>query len=249
MSCGYYCYMKTRGGFSFKKPMVDRIKLVVFDMDGVVVDVRSSWGFIHDYFDVSNNKSVDAYLRGKIDDLEFIRRDVGLWMSKTGSMKKSKLLEILSDVPMMKGAEKCVKSLWFLGVKTAIISAGVDVLADRVGRELGVDYVFANGVGFDDEGYITGEGVLRVRLMYKDEVIFALSKKLGVSPGEIASVGNSCFDIPMFKATGLSVAFNPVDDCTLKAADEVVRGKDLSLILPVIKRFICDKNNNSDKIR
>jgi len=53
----------------------------------------------------------------------------------------------------------------------------------------------------------------------------------------IAAVGNSCFDIPMFKVTGLGIAFNSWDDCTKKAADIVINEKDLSKILPYIMKY------------
>jgi len=57
-------------------------RLVVFDMDGVLADVESSWVYVHRHFGVNNDHSLFAYLRGEIDDLEFIRRDINLWKQK-----------------------------------------------------------------------------------------------------------------------------------------------------------------------
>jgi phosphoserine phosphatase len=237
-SCKHYCYRNTRDA---KKPKVadaDKIELVVFDMDGVLTDTISSWKYIHDYFGGSNARSVDEYLKGKIDDMEFIKRDVALWKENGKPIKKEKLVDILSDVPLMSGAKKCMTYLRSKGVKTAIVSAGLDILAQRVAKDLGIDYVFANGIKSDERGFITGEGLLNVRLMYKDEAVERLAAQSKISHDKIAAVGNSCFDIPMFEICGAGVAFNPEDECVRESADFVVEGKDLSKLISVFEQFI-----------
>jgi len=237
-SCKYYCYRNTRETNKYKSSKPDKVELVVFDMDGVLTDIISSWKYIHDYFGSSNERSVDSYLKGEIDDMEFIKRDVYLWHENGKIVKKEKLVEILSEVPFMNGAEKCISFLKDNGLKTAIISARLDILAQSVAKKFGIDYVFANGVKTDKDGFITGEGLLNVRLMYKDEAIMKLSKQSKVSPDKIAAVGNSCFDIPMFEICGLGIAFNPEDECVRKIADFVVEEKDLSKINSVFEQFI-----------
>ena len=207
-------------------------------MDGVLTDTMSSWKYIHDYYGTCNDQSVDDYLKGKIDDLEFIRRDVSLWQKKGSPVTRNKLIEILSDIPLMKGAEKCIIFMKKHNIKTAIVSAGLDILAEKVADDLGIDYVTANGIKTDKNGYISNEGLLRVQLMYKDKNVITLSKKLKIPFEGIVSVGNSCFDIPMFEVCSLSIAFNPEDDCTRQAADVVVEEKDLTKIIPTISKYI-----------
>lgn len=232
--CRYYCYRKTREPNKCKIDKIGKIELVAFDMDGVLTDIVSSWKYIHDYYNTSNDRSVNDYLQGKIDDMEFIRRDATLWVENGKPVTKEKIAEILSDVPLMKGAKKCISTLKNNGIKTAIVSAGLDVLADKIGKELGVDYVYSNGVETDENGHLNGIGILGVKLMYKDETILSLSKKLNLPLERIATVGNSCYDIPMFEVSGLGIAFNPSDKCTRDAADIVVEGKDVSKILPFL---------------
>ena len=63
-------YYHMKPSKNFRKP-----SLILFDMDGVLVDTISSWSFIHQHYGLNNEASVKAYVKGEIDDSEFIRRD------------------------------------------------------------------------------------------------------------------------------------------------------------------------------
>jgi len=147
-----FCYKKQGFKKQNSKEKLKDVKLVVFDMDGVLTDIYSSWKYVHDFFNTSNEKSVYAYLKGEIDDMEFIRRDAALWKQNGRALKKEKLVEILSDVSLMHGAKECISYLKKRNVKTAIVSAGLNVLAEKVGSELGIDYVYSNGINVDENG-------------------------------------------------------------------------------------------------
>jgi phosphoserine phosphatase len=235
-NCRFYCYFNTREKIKFNKPSLKKLKLFIFDMDGVLTDIVSSWKYVHDYYHTNNDLSVDKYLKGEIDDLEFIKRDSLLWTENGKPITYNKLKDILSDVPKMKGVKDCLRYLKERNIKTAIISAGINVLANRIKKELDIDFVYSNGVKIDNNGYITGEGILSVKLMYKDITVKKLAKRLDIKLDNIASVGNSCFDIPMFRMSGLGIAFNPRDDCVRKSADIIIEDKDLSLIIPVLEK-------------
>ena len=237
-NCKFYCFKNTRDNNYIKPKKLDRLELVMFDMDGVLTDILSSWKYIHDYFKTSNDRSVDEYLKGKIDDMEFIKRDVSLWKENGEFVTADRLADILSDVPLMKGAEKCIKALKESNIKTAIVSAGLDILANRIAEKLKIDYVKSNGIKIDKTGRLTGEGILNVRLMYKDLAVKSLLNDLKIPLNRVASVGNSCFDIPMLEITSLSIAFNPSDECVIDAADFYFKEKDLSKILPVFDSYL-----------
>lgn len=236
--CKFYCYRNTRIKNKFIKKNMDKLELIIFDMDGVLTDIISSWKYIHDYFKTSNKRAVNEYLKGKIDDMEFIKRDSSLWVENDKPVTKKKLVEILSNVPLMNGAEKCIDVLKHNNIKTAIVSAGIDILAEKVAKKLGIDYIYSNGVKTDKKGHLTGVGILNVKLMYKDEAVIKISKQLDVPLHRIATVGNSCFDIPMFELSGFAIAFNPEDDCIKQSADAIVYAKDLTKILPFLESFI-----------
>ena len=50
---------------------MSQIKLVVFDMDGTILEPRSSWAMIHEHFGTDNTKMLQLYINHKISDEEF----------------------------------------------------------------------------------------------------------------------------------------------------------------------------------
>lgn len=237
-SCKFYCYRNTREPNKNRATRLGDIELVLFDMDGVLTDTISSWKYIHDYFETSNERSVDAYLRGKIDDMEFIKRDVSLWREDGKPIARDKLVQLLSNIPLMKGAEQCVATLKDHNISTAIVSAGLYILAEKVAKKLDIDHVFANDIKTDKNGRLNGEGIVEVGLVHKDRNVIKLSNQLNIPLENIVAVGNSCFDIPMLEICGMGIAFNPEDDCIKEAADVVVEGKDLSKILHFLEKYM-----------
>lgn len=84
----------------------------------------------------------------------------------------------------------------------------------------------------DENGVLTGEGEEIVNLLNKATVLKRLALKERTTPRYCAIVGDSVFDIPLFKEAGLSIAFNASDERVKEAADVVVECKDLRKILP-----------------
>jgi len=204
-----------------------RYKLVAFDMDGVLVDMKSSWRYIHECFGTDNRETRKAYLNGEIDSQEYMDKDIALWKSIGKTVQD--IEDVFKGVPLMKGTRKCIDALKAEGIKTAIVSGGLGILARRIAEEMHIDHVLANEIKDNMEG-----GILQVSPRNKDTPLKNLAKKLGIRKGEIVSVGNSKYDVKMFKVSGVGIAFNPCDDIVIANADAVIKEKDLSLILPYI---------------
>jgi phosphoserine phosphatase len=211
------------------------IKMVVFDLDGVLVDVDSSWQTIHRAFGVNNEKNYQRYIRGEIDYKAFMRSDISLW----GRTCIHRIKTVLDQVPLIIGAQETLHYLRRHGVKTAIISSGISLLAERVKEELGIDYAFANRLRIDKRGHLSGEGEEIVPLNNKGLILQELSIKAGIRLEESAAVGDSRFDIPLFQKAGLSIAFNTKDSVVRNSADVTIDNKDLRRILPWI---VSDKD-------
>jgi len=210
--------------------ILKNIKLVVFDLDGVLVESESSWQALHDAFSVDNEENFQRYLRGEIDYREFMRSDIRLW----GNASREEIVEILDRVQLMKGAKETVEKLSSAGYKTAIISSGISLLADRVKDQLGIGRSYANRILFDDEERLTGEAEAMVTLLNKDDVLRRLAASEGLETSECAVVGDSRFDVAMFEEAGFSISFNSKDELVREAADSVIEQKDLRAILPLL---------------
>jgi phosphoserine phosphatase len=210
------------------------VELAVFDMDGVLVDSRSSWVLVHDHFGTQNEDSLQAFLRGEIDDLQFIRSDVDRWSSVGGRVHVDLVREILDRAPLIPGAMETLKTLGQNGVRTAIVSGGLGRLARRIGDMANMDFVRANDVEVDEEGYLTGGGIVQVPLRQKGAVVADIQEVTGIGPEATAAVGDSSVDITMFNRARVSIAFNPRDPLMESSAAYVVKSRDLRSVLPLI---------------
>ena len=133
----------------------------------------------------------------------------------------------------MKGAEETLDRIKELGCTTAIISGGLQILADRIKDELGMDYAFANRLLFDD-GKVSGIDQL-VDFASKGGILRDIAAENDIDLKECVAVGDYINDIPLFKAAGFGIAFNPKDEEILKYVDAIVYEKDLRNILQYIE--------------
>jgi phosphoserine phosphatase len=210
--------------------------LVVFDMDGVLVQNRSSWRVIHEAIGTSNEESFQAYIRGEIDDEEFMERDISLWKEK-GIHDRSQLIDSLAEAKRVDGLMKCIRDLKIGGCEIAIISGGLDLLADRLGKELDIGHIEANGVEVREDGRLTGKGILKVPLRDKGSVLRSMVKDdNGFHP--VIAVGDSAVDITMFEEADLSIAFNPESELVSGKADVTVTTYDLGTVSGIVLKWL-----------
>lgn len=215
---------------------VDGVRLVVFDMDGVLIDHVSSWSAVHEALGTTNEEAVRAFLDGRIDDREFIARDVALWRSARPDFGLEELRKILRRVPRMPGLREATDSLVRRGATCAIVSGGLKELATMLAGEASFPHVRANGVVFGPDGRLAPAGTVEVPLRDKARVVAEIQDRLGVPPASTAAIGDSHFDLGMFARAAISVAFNPKDDEVARSARHVVRRKDLrQAVAPILE--------------
>ncbi|MCA1812923.1 MAG: HAD-IB family phosphatase [Halobacteriales archaeon] len=205
--------------------------VVFFDMDGTLTDRVSSWEWVHRHFGVTNQGSWEAFSRGEIDDLEFMRRDIRLWKQQ-GPVPIARIRKALENIPLVPGARELVEALHARGTRTIIVTGGLDLLAERVCQEVGIRSHVGNGLCHDEHGMLLDEGILRVPVNDKGEPVRKLLRELRVEPARAAAIGNSRQDVPMFDACGLGVAFDPLDEDVRRGADVVIEEKDLRRAIP-----------------
>lgn len=185
--------------------MSPRFGLIAFDLDGTLVADKSSWYVLHGHFGTMEKAAanLEAYKNGVIDYSEFMRRDISLWPR----VHHSEVDSLLSKFTLAEGAEETVRGLKSKGYRIAIVSSGIDVLANKVARILDIPYVLANGLELDREGRLTGGGILRVKLMEKERALEPLARRFGLGLRQCVAVGDSDWDFSFLAASGLGVAY------------------------------------------
>ncbi len=208
-----------------------RYDLVCFDMDGVLTDIRSSWCWIHRCLDVDNEESYRLFCNGEIDEPEFMMRDISLWKTVDPGIGHRDLIRHFRTIPLVGGIQETVACLKANGMRSVIISGGIDIAARMIAEEYGFDDSQAVELVADGDGVLTGEGVRHVKLSDKGANVRGFIERYGTTRERTVSIGNSFTDIPMFESSGMSIAFNPVDDLTAAAATHVVRSDNISDVL------------------
>ena len=214
--------------------MLSKYDLVCFDMDGTLTRVRSTWKWIHECLGTSNEEGYKAFINQDITEREFMRSDIGTWKKVKPDLCVKDLIGIFQKVPLINGIQETVASLQEAGMKCVIVSGGIDIAAKMIKNEFGFDDFISDALEIDDDGKLTGEGVDIVDLADKSPWVRNFIEKYNTTPERTVSIGNSFTDIPMFKNSALSIAFNPTDPYTSDAATHTVVSDTISDVLDYI---------------
>ena len=206
--------------------MVLLIKLVVFDLDNVIIDGEA----IDEIGKLANVEDdiaeiTEKAMQGEIDFETSIKDRVQL-LEGTSIEDIEKLAD---ELPLMPGACKTINCLKEKDVDVAIISGSFDVVADKVKDKLGVDTVYTNSFTVED-GKLTGEVTGPLVSGSKLDVLKDHVEKAGIALENVVAVGDGANDISMIESAGCGIAFN-AKDSVKEIADVVVEEKDLCKVL------------------
>lgn len=202
------------------------IRLVIFDLDGTLTPVDSLWRYLHEAFGTWDRGKIAAlkYRRGEISYKEWAETDAGNWAGAS----LSQVTNMLEQIPYREGAREVFNELKHRQVRTAILSAGLSILADKAARELGADVAFSNELETND-GRLTGGITVKVAVNNKKEIIEQIATRLEIPLRDVALVGDRAFDLSHTEC--LRIAFKPKDEVARREADFVVEDDNLTKIL------------------
>ena len=69
-------------------------KLVAFDMDGTLIETKSSWGSLNKEFGIDSSDMLKRYMNGEITDQEFVDYDIRNWNEKVENLNIEKILSL-----------------------------------------------------------------------------------------------------------------------------------------------------------
>ncbi len=209
--------------------------LVAFDLDGTLVHIWSAWSWIHKLLGTVEEAkpNADKYYAGEIGYTRWAELDAELWRGVPLTRIEHAIDEGLVFIP---NVQHLMNKLREHGFKTAIISSGLSIFANRAKTVLGIDVSKANKLTTDEEGKICGVEV-HVAFDNKDQVLKEIAREMDLTLLRCAAVGDSRNDIPMFQVAGFSIAFNPTNEDVGAAATMIVNGEDALKLLPPLLRF------------
>ena len=175
------------------------ILLAAFDLDGTVLEHNSSWVAIHRRFGTEHKgvASLRLYTEGKIDYREFMRRDIASWPK---TVTREEIASILSHYKIRQDAPYVFDELRRRGVRTALVTSGIDILAREVANDLSIDHWLANGLRFDGRGRLLPTGIGRVDPTRKDLAYKRFLERMGIHPKKTIAVGDTIYDLAFLKS-------------------------------------------------
>jgi phosphoserine phosphatase len=143
-------------------------------------------------------------MNGELDFAAALAERVALLRGLSASV----LDEAAARIRLMPGAPALLATARANGVRTALVSGGFTVFAERVAAELGFDRVVASRLdihagriaGTVQTPLVTGET--------KRATLSALARECGVPRSATLAVGDGANDLPMLEAAGLGIAFH-----------------------------------------
>ena len=187
------------------------IKLVLFDMDGTLLEGRTIQKFAEEK---NFKKELNQLLKSKKKFYEITIEIAKLLKD----MQKEDLLKIFREIPIQRDTEFVIQELKKLNIKTAIITDSYKFLAEDLKKRLDIDYTFANNL-ISKNGVFTGEVFIHNKKYQKDPInseiysicksciLDILCKKFKIKKKEVIAIGDGIVDIGMLNQAGVGIAF------------------------------------------
>jgi phosphoserine phosphatase len=193
--------------------------MACFDMDGTLIEVKSSWEFIHEILGTEEEARIyrQMYERGEIDYRRWAELDVSSWRRRDFS----EVLRRVDSIRLMENSERSIKMLKDSGFIVGVISSGLNVIADKICERLGMD--FCKSARLLLEG---NEVIGLAEDLPPDEkgsVLEEVARGYDIPLTRVAFVGDGDSDLSIFEMDlGLKIAFRPRSERIVRLADHVV---------------------------
>jgi len=185
-------------------PAGRRKRILVADLESTIIENE----MLDELADFIGRRSEVAEItrramNGELDFVAALEERVALLQG----LPVSALDDAAVRIRLMPGARALAATARAAGVRTALVSGGFTVFAERVATELGFERVVANRLDIAD-GRIAG--TVRAPVVTREtkcETLVALAEECAVPRTATLAVGDGANDLPMLLAAGLGIAF------------------------------------------
>lgn len=144
-------------------------------------------------------------MRGEIDFEQSLRARVALLKG----LPVTELQRVYENVlKLSPGAQWLLQQCHEYDVKFMLVSGGFTYFTERLQRQYGLDYTFANQLVVKNDA-LTGELAGRIiDAQAKADLLAEYRDKLGLDKLQVVALGDGANDIPMLQAAGFGVAYH-----------------------------------------
>lgn len=208
------------------------LKLVLFDMDGVIFEGKNFWLELHQRMGTEKQAwqlwqglATRDYLR--LSELTARK----LWQGRSAQI----FLEMIEQRRLVTGIESVFNFLNQHGIATAVVSSGPYQLAERAKQLFSITEIFANKLDIDESGCFSGSVEVQVIDNAKHEVGKTLQAKYGATPETTAMIGDSNSDVTLAQLAKLAIAYDTQDIELVKVCSHRLYAGQLAQAVPLLE--------------
>ena len=217
---------------------MSRFDLIAFDVDGTLIDGPDGWSvweLLNQRYTGRpevNAERLAKYHRGELSYADWVALDVGGW--QRAGATHADMLEGFTELQLLDGVAETLGTLKQHGPRLVAISGTLDVMLDALFPDHPFDEVYANHVGFHEDGTIAHWRATPFDMQGKAKLLRAIAMREGIRLNSCAFVGNGSNDVWIAREAGFSLAFNPSCAELESVADAVVHSDDFRATLPYL---------------
>jgi len=189
-------------------------KLICFDIDGTLVDNKTSFVTLIEGLGCPVDKVLSIYgavMAGKISFPEGEAQVSGIIRS-SGKATMEFVQKILEKDPIKEESFEVIKYLKNIGYDIWLVSGAIDIRAGAVAKKIGATGFYAHSsLEFDGQGVFTKINYGGDQNPWKAGIVKKLASENGIHAVDIVFVGDGAIDIEAFKLTGRGIAVYPYD--------------------------------------
>jgi len=220
-------------------------KLIFFDLDGVIFDkpwfddssedvAISTWDLLFKKLEIydAHEKLKQKFISGGFKSyMEWTEAACNVIMH---FLDKKTFDDLINQRKFSFGAEEVFSILSDQQIKTVVITGSFEALAQRAKKKLGhINHILAHcKFIFKKDGLLKSWQLKETDYEHKAKFVRSIAEQHKIQLDECAFIGDDVNDKKAFKQVGLSIAFNSNKESVQQAADIVIDGRDLRLILP-----------------
>ena len=189
-------------------------KIIACDMDMTVIDVETINLIAKEI--IKNKNIIELTKKAMNGEISFQKSIINRTKMLKGVNVKD-IIHLIKKINITPGVKSVIKTMNKFGYHTMLISGGYDIIANKIGQEIGFKEVFSNSLQVKNN-VLTGN--LDGKVVDRNGKLNLLNKRvssLKINTKDTLAVGDGDNDIAMINRAGIGVAWRAYPKVKIKA--------------------------------